>query len=480
MYRPHEKIFEKIGICVDLSITTAAFVLSYYVRKYHFLDIFGELTSSPNYYTVLCLILIIWYLSNSYFGLNKKIYSKSYSEIIFNLFKSITAGFILLNFTLYMIKIPDVSRLLQLVFCFLNFIMLSIYKILLLKWLRKRYHRNNKFKNLLFVGFNEKAANITNFIISLPYPEYRIIGCLSIDGDQSKSKSCGPLQTLGKIDKMEKILKDFAIDEIIFSTPPIKIKNFEKYLELCDHTGATVHILPDWDMGKYSRFLKIEVMNFHLIANIPALSIGSTSRVSDAILIKYFFDYMFSALILFFCFPLFIIIAIAIKMTSKGPILFTQERIGLFGRKFKLFKFRTMTEDAEKVREQLECFNECDGPVFKIKNDPRIIPYIGPILRKTGLDELPQLINVLKGEMSLVGPRPPIQSEVDKYDFWQRRRLSMKPGITCLWQVETNRNDIPFNEWIKLDLSYIDNWSLSLDVRIIFRTLFVVLGAQGR
>jgi lipopolysaccharide/colanic/teichoic acid biosynthesis glycosyltransferase len=139
-----------------------------------------------------------------------------------------------------------------------------------------------------------------------------------------------------------------------------------------------------------------------------------------------------------------------------------------------------MLADAEKQREKLDIYNESDGPVFKISTDPRIIPYLGTFLRKTGFDELPQLINILKGEMSLVGPRPPIPSEVEKYDFWQRRRLSMKPGITCLWQCSSKRNDIRFKDWMKLDLKYIDNWSLKLDFKILFKTALVVLSWQGR
>jgi lipopolysaccharide/colanic/teichoic acid biosynthesis glycosyltransferase len=169
-----------------------------------------------------------------------------------------------------------------------------------------------------------------------------------------------------------------------------------------------------------------------------------------------------------------------LKLFSPGPILFTQVRCGLNGRKFRVYKFRTMGIDAETKRNEVEHMNETDGPVFKINKDPRIIPYLGTFLRKTGLDELPQLINVLKGEMSLVGPRPPIPSEVAQYDLWQRRRLSMKPGMTCLWQTARNRNEVPFEQWMNLDLKYIDNWSLKLDFVILLKTIGVVLSGQGR
>nr|MDA3915415.1 sugar transferase [Deltaproteobacteria bacterium] len=157
-----------------------------------------------------------------------------------------------------------------------------------------------------------------------------------------------------------------------------------------------------------------------------------------------------------------------------------QDRLGQNGRHFMLYKFRTMYEDADERLKELEEMNEADGPVFKIKDDPRIIPYIGSFLRKSSLDELPQLFNVLRSEMSIVGPRPPIPKEVDEYSVWHRRRLSMKPGMTCLWQIAPRRNELSFEEWMKLDLKYIDNWSLFNDFKILVLTAKAVLTGAGR
>jgi lipopolysaccharide/colanic/teichoic acid biosynthesis glycosyltransferase len=169
-----------------------------------------------------------------------------------------------------------------------------------------------------------------------------------------------------------------------------------------------------------------------------------------------------------------------IKGFSPGSVFYTQVRCGLYGRKFTLFKFRTMVPNAEEMQDSLSVFNEATGPAFKIKKDPRIIPYIGTFLRKISLDELPQFINVLRGEMSVVGPRPPIPSEVEKYELWQRRRLSMKPGITCLWQVQPRRNDISFEQWMDMDMNYIDHWSLRLDILIILKTIPAIIFGRGR
>ena len=185
-------------------------------------------------------------------------------------------------------------------------------------------------------------------------------------------------------------------------------------------------------------------------------------------------DIFFSFIALVFLSPIFILIALIIKIDSRGPVFFIQERIGYRGRKFKLLKFRTMVKDAASVQDIMEKHNEADGPTFKIKYDPRITK-VGRILRKTGLDELPQLFNVVIGEMSLIGPRPPLEKEVIQYERWQLRRLSVKPGISCTWQVLDNRNEVSFNKWMQLDLQYIDNWTISLDIRILLKTVLVVL-----
>ena len=189
-------------------------------------------------------------------------------------------------------------------------------------------------------------------------------------------------------------------------------------------------------------------------------------------------DIFLSALIIVILMPLLLLIALLIRLEDKGPVFFKQERVGMNGRRFVCFKFRTMIVNAEQLLDELKDRNESDGPTFKIENDPRITK-IGRILRKTSLDELPQFYNVIKGEMSIVGPRPPLLREVKQYERSQLRRLSMKPGITCIWQV-SGRNSVSFKEWMRMDLEYIDNWSLWLDIKIMLKTVGVVLKANGQ
>jgi exopolysaccharide biosynthesis polyprenyl glycosylphosphotransferase len=176
--------------------------------------------------------------------------------------------------------------------------------------------------------------------------------------------------------------------------------------------------------------------------------------------------------------PIKVIAAVLIKLTSPGPVLFKQERCGLNGRLFTMYKFRSMVDNAEQLRFELETLNEMQGPVFKSSRDPRITK-IGKFIRRFSIDEFPQIYNVLRGDMSLVGPRPPLPQEVSRYQHWQRRRLSMKPGITCLWQISGRNQVTSFEDWMKLDLTYIDNWSLLLDLKILLKTIPVVLMGRG-
>jgi exopolysaccharide biosynthesis polyprenyl glycosylphosphotransferase len=208
----------------------------------------------------------------------------------------------------------------------------------------------------------------------------------------------------------------------------------------------------------------------------PLLTFSATPD-DEWLLLKRVIDFTMALVLLVVLSPLFLILAVLVKLTSPGPIFFRQTRCGLGGRKFTLFKFRSMMADADQRREELDALNEVDGPVFKIRNDPRCTP-VGRFMRKFSLDELPQLVNIIKGNMSLVGPRPPLPEEVEKYERWQRRRLRMQPGLTCLWALE-GRSQLSFRRWMELDLEYIDHWSMALDWKILLRTIPIVLLGRG-
>lgn len=269
------------------------------------------------------------------------------------------------------------------------------------------------------------------------------------------------------------ILESQVVDEVFYCKSEIDEAEVRKLIPVCDEVGVVFRV--QTSVSSVEPF-RVELRTMNPSGNLTLVDIPSHKLGHD---IKYFTDILFSIIAVILLMPLFLIICLVIILDSKGPIFYKQERIGLRGRKFMLYKFRTMVVDAEKRMAELKAFNEMDGPTFKMKDDPRITPF-GKILRKTGLDEFPQLWNVIRGEMSLIGPRPPVESEVRQYQRWQLRRLSVKPGITGVWQITPRRNDVKFDKWMQMDLNYIDNWSLAKDMTLLFKTVAVMILATGR
>jgi exopolysaccharide biosynthesis polyprenyl glycosylphosphotransferase len=258
-----------------------------------------------------------------------------------------------------------------------------------------------------------------------------------------------------------------VIDEVIYCKNKVNGNYLKDLIKTCEEVGVLFRMQSSLSPLEPAR---LQLQTVHMR---PYIQLVDSPARRYAIILKNVSDIYFSSIAIMLFSPIFILLAILIKLDSRGPVFFVQERIGLRGRKFNLIKFRTMVKNAESIQHIFEKHNEADGPAFKIKYDPRATRF-GRILRRTGLDELPQLFNVVKGEMSLIGPRPPLAKEVIKYERWQLRRLSVKPGITCSWQVLENRNEISFDKWMQLDLHYIDNWTLWDDVKLFIRTLIVL------
>jgi exopolysaccharide biosynthesis polyprenyl glycosylphosphotransferase len=269
------------------------------------------------------------------------------------------------------------------------------------------------------------------------------------------------------------LLHEHSASSVLISPRHTSLDRVENVIRLCETEGVEAWLLADFFATKIAH------ASFDEMMGRPLMVFRSTPETSWQMLAKQLLDFVGAMVLLLLSSPLLVGIALLIKITSPGPILFRQQRSGLNGAPFSIFKFRTMVSNAEQFKHELAAMNEMTGPVFKVTNDPRVTP-IGRWLRKSSLDELPQLFNVLKGEMSLVGPRPLPVDEVKRFnDLAHRRRLSVKPGITCLWQV-SGRNEISdFKDWVRLDLQYIDNWSFWLDLVILARTLPVVLRGTG-
>ena len=262
------------------------------------------------------------------------------------------------------------------------------------------------------------------------------------------------------------------VDEIVCCLSFLPEGFMEELISVSKQFGVALLFSPGLGLTELtqSKIRHIGTFSFHTLETSP--------RNYTAYLLKSIAEMAFATIAMILLSPLLIFFAVLIKATSDGPVIFRQQRVGLRGRKFYIFKFRTMIVDAEKLKSSLMSLNESDGPAFKIRKDPRITP-VGRFLRKTGIDEIPQLYNVMKGEMSLIGPRPMLPNEVSAQEEWQLKRLSIKPGITCSWQIIPDRNNVSFDRWMRLDRDYVENWSVRKDVLLFFKTIKTLFAARG-
>ncbi len=327
--------------------------------------------------------------------------------------------------------------------------------------------RNLRF--IVIVGTNSRALRFARIIQSRKELGYRIRGFVDMLWSGSGMVQKEGYSLLGGFGDFGSIISDKVVDEVMICLP---LRSFydqaNQIAKLSEEQGIVVRFLPDLFNLRLA-YSKIEQFEDEYMITLFTGGMGGWQEYAKRI-----FDMGVSAVALIVLSPVFLLGAIIVKATSRGPAFFTQQRVGLNKRRFPVYKFRTMIQNAEKDLEKLESLNEVSGPVFKMKDDPRVTP-VGKLLRKTSMDELPQLLNVLKGDMSLVGPRPlPVRDYMGFDQDWQRRRLSVRPGLTCLWQVR-GKHAIPFDKWMEMDLEYIDQWSLWLDIKILAKTIPTVL-----
>ncbi|BHH84248.1 sugar transferase [Desulforhopalus sp. 52FAK] len=478
MLRKQSGLLLAMHQCIDLCIVALSFYLAY-ITKTNLPSHLSGLSIEHDYNFILVLALVSFHISLRLIGGYYQYRRQTLRQVISKVIKATitgTAGIVFLN---YMMHLDSISRLFITIFCCYSLIGLSIFKIFLYRTLAKARSRNYNTRSILMVGSRQRALAFIKEVRKRKDSGYRIIGCVETNDqrDLIGDRIHGPVKIIGVMDDFKTILEEEAVDEVVFGVPLKKIEDVHKFIYYAEEMGKNVRVLPDFQIHKIKYYPQTAKINIEEFLDIPTLALTSVPKNSNALLFKSCIDYAGAFIGITLLAPVFLCIALLIKMSSKGPIFFSQERSGLNGRRFKVHKFRTMVVNAEALREQLAEENEMDGPVFKMKHDPRIT-WIGRILRKTSLDELPQLFNVLKGEMSLVGPRPPIPAEVEDYKLWQRRRLSMKPGLTCIWQV-SGRNDISFEQWMSMDMEYIDNWSLGLDLKLLILTVREVTVGGG-
>ncbi len=467
------RIFDLFVLIVSFGIATLPVLAAEGPVSFaNFLAIRIKLQNFVVFFALLCIWHTIFVSLKLY---DSKRLARRLSEAL-DIVKGTTLSALFLSLASFLVGFRMVTVSFVAIFWLCSTALIGVSRMALRTYLRELRKHGRNSRNMLIVGSNKRAIEIARSIQSKPELGYKILGFA--DDEWAGAED---LQKLGwslvcNLDDLRMFLRRSVVDEVVIAVP---LRSFHDYAseiaKTCEQQGIILRVLSDLFNLQQRPPMAEEFEGSPLITHYSGVEEGWPTVIKRAL------DIVISLTALIVLAPLLLMTAILIKLTSHGPVLFVQERIGFNKRPFAIYKFRTMVIDAEKKLRDLEHLNEVSGPVFKIKNDPRITP-IGKFLRKTSIDELPQLFNVLSGDMSLVGPRP---LQVRDYELfteagedWQRCRFSVRPGITCLWQVN-GRSSLPFHKWMELDLQYVRNWSLWLDLQILAKTIPAVLRGSG-
>jgi exopolysaccharide biosynthesis polyprenyl glycosylphosphotransferase len=477
MFHRRYQTYAKLMLSADIAAGLLALFLSYHFRRYLVLlapdewsDRFNPLLLPFSDYLVFFLAFLpCWVLllatTQRYPQLLEVSLKQQFLRVVQFVFAAaFAAGFLSYTFKL-LVSRPVLLSLLILTGTLQCLIRLGFYWLL-----RSRNILSHNLVNIVIVGANGRAEAMAQLMGKLRAWGYRVQGYVSTRPDEPELTR---IPRLGKLEDLPAILADReGIEEVVFVGSDARdLGDFEGLITHCEDLGVRTRLALDFFPTTASR------VSLEFLEQVPLLTFSTAPDHDLSLMAKRAADFIIAFASLVFLSPLLLLLAAAIKFTSPGPVFYRQTRCGLYGRRFSLIKFRTMIDGAEDKLWEIRHLNEMDGPVFKMRNDPRVTPF-GRFLRKSSLDELPQLWNVVKGEMSIVGPRAPLPEEVKYYATKQRRRLSVKPGITCLWQV-SGRSDIDFHRWMEMDLEYIDNWSFWLDVLIMLKTIPAVFTGRG-
>ncbi len=464
------KLFDLLIMAFCFSLATS--VVSYRSGTVSFIDFFSIRVKVQNFIIFLGFLLI-WHIIFCLFGLyQSRRLSTRWAEVT-DVIKATSLGTLGIFIGATLFRIDMVTPAFVAFFWALSTVTVTSGRLtlrLLLAHIRIR-HRN--LRDLLVVGTNARAVQFARKITAKAEFGYRIVGFVDDEWTGIEEFRKTGYTLVGNLNDFPVLLRDRVIDEVLIGLP-IKSRYTQvcEIVAQCEEQGIIVRFVSDIFTPKLARAAREDLEDSLVI------TFYTGGMHNWSVLVKRVLDFCVSLVLLVVFTPLFCVAALLIKATSPGPVFFIQERVGLNKRRFHLYKFRTMIPDAEQKLSRLAHCNEVSGPVFKIRDDPRITP-IGKFLRKTSIDELPQLINVLKGDMSLVGPRPlPLRDYGGFNQDWHRRRFSVRPGITCLWQIN-GRSSIPFEKWMELDMQYIDQWSLWLDLQILAKTIPAVVRGSG-
>jgi exopolysaccharide biosynthesis polyprenyl glycosylphosphotransferase len=379
-------------------------------------------------------------------------------------------GLLLLTAALFFAQESEINRSLLLLFTSVSAVALWLERTLVLVWLRRR--RGERWSHVaIVVGTDGRAEQLIASLRRYPETGWLVRGCLSVD-PADEVRSVGGVPVIGTLQDLPDLLQeDVVVDEVFFAVPADRLDRLTEALEACENLGVDARVLVDLYRPAHAHSYVEELFT------LPFYGVSPTLTRQGALAVKRAIDVVGAVLILVLTLPLLVVVAVLIRVSSRGPVIFRQVRSGFHGRAFEMYKLRTMVADAELRRSDLLHLNEMNGPVFKVSDDPRLTR-LGRFIRRYSVDELPQLLNVIKGEMSLVGPRPLPLYEASRIKGVQRRRLAMRPGLSGLWQTR-GRSTVDFDEWMRMDLEYVDQWSLALDLRILVATLPEVLRGTG-
>jgi exopolysaccharide biosynthesis polyprenyl glycosylphosphotransferase len=467
MLKTHAKTTRSLAIIADVVAIIIALTIAWFS-----LDFSGVAADSFSFLLLCALIAPVWLFFLNHYALCCSLRRRSRIDLAISVLMVHLVGGIIVGAALLLVAPELFYTKILLVFMVASFILLTMEKVLVRSSLGFFRRRGFNTRNLLIAGcpqdvqiFDERLAGHSDWGLI-------VLGVVLTEHDTEHSVP-ETLEILGEFADIVSVCKSYPVDEVILCTPQKLVTHLKERLFCLQELGVSVRVVLKSFDPTYS---KQELGYF--CDRIPFLTICSNQLDTGTVFLKRALDIVGSLAGIALTVSFFPFIAFAIKRESPGPVFFEQDRVGENGRIFTVWKFRSMHVDAEERKHELLARNEMQGPIFKIGNDPRVT-CVGRLLRRTSLDEFPQFWNVLIGDMSLVGTRPPTPDEVVQYENWQRRRISIRPGITGVWQVSGRNHHKEFNDIVKLDLSYIDNWTLWLDFKILLKTVKVVLTRQG-
>jgi len=484
MLKQQARLLSAILFVCDLVLVAAAALIAYWLRSTALPAVLPQVFSSHlyplrAYLPLVPLAVAIWGALLLLSGEYRSHRTVPLVDEAWDVVRTSITGSVVFTLMIYVFRLDEallgddlISRSWILLFSGLACLLVLAEKVALR--LTSRYFRASgfNFRTVIIVGTGASGQAIADSIRSHRFWGFRILGMVESGGDSEADAPSSRLPVLGTLEDLPRIVENNIVDDVIFAVGRRDLDRMEDlFLALHERgikTRFALRLFPHTPA-------KVELEE---LDGLPLLSFSPAPNSVLALAAKRCLDVALALVLLFIGLPIIVAIAAAIKITSGGAVLYRQTRCGLNGRLFTMYKFRTMEEGAHERRRELLELNEMTGPAFKLRRDPRVT-WLGRFLRRFSLDELPQLWNVLKGEMSLVGPRPPIPEEVAQYQPWQRRRLAMKPGLTCLWQISGRSDNPDFNQWMQLDLEYIDSWTPTLDFKILLKTIPVVLSGKG-